>query len=121
MIRTPVPGTRGPIVFHLACGERLEIVYDTEELGECITDPCSFGWISHTTRPAALEHWLESPYHSVDFGADEVDGRALAKMMVNTLRDLGVGSPKDLSLTDRAQQVGDCDIEYYSLTLQENP
>ncbi|MEV0362378.1 hypothetical protein [Nocardia fusca] len=116
-----VPGTRGPIVFHLVCGERLEIVYDTEELGESSTDPSSFGWIPHATRPAALDHWLDSPYHSGDFGIGEVDGRALAKMMVDTLRDLGVSSPKDLSLTDHAQRVGDYDVEYYGLTLQENP
>jgi hypothetical protein len=41
--------------------------------------------------------------------------------MVDTLRDLGVGSPKGLSLTDHAQRVGDYDVDYYGLTLQENP
>lgn len=90
-------------------------------LGESITDPRSFGWIPHTTRPGALDHWLEAPYHSEDFGVGEVDGHALAKIVVATLRDLGVGSPKDLSLTDHAQRVGDYDAEYYGLTLQENP
>ncbi|MET8797682.1 hypothetical protein ABZV91_14735 [Nocardia sp. NPDC004568] len=51
----------------------------------------------------------------------EVDGHALAKIVVATPRDLGVGSPKDLSLTDHVQRVGDYDAEYYGLTLQENP
>ncbi|MFF5129305.1 hypothetical protein ACFY41_20515 [Streptomyces syringium] len=116
-----VPGTYGPILFHLLCGDRLEIIYDPERLGEGITDPASFGWIPQATRPAALDHWLEAPYHSGDFGIGEVDGRRLARMMVATLRDLGVSSPKDLSLTDHAQSVGDYHVDYYGLTLQENP
>ncbi|AZQ74953.1 MULTISPECIES: hypothetical protein [Streptomyces] len=116
-----VPGTYGPILFHLACGERLEIVYDTEPLGPGIADPGSFGWIPHTTRPAALDHWLEAPYHSGDFGIGEVDGRRLARMMTDTLRALGVPSPLDLSLSDHAQRVGDYHVDYYGLTLQENP
>ncbi|MFC9993849.1 hypothetical protein [Nocardia sp. NPDC127526] len=116
-----VPGTYGPVVFHLACGERLEIVYDTEELGEDIADPGSCGWIPHTTRPAALDHWIEAPYHSGDFGIGEVDGSRLARMMVDTLRGLGVASPRDLSLSDHAQRVGDYHVDYYGLTLEENP
>ncbi|QKV96386.1 hypothetical protein HUT19_35650 [Streptomyces sp. NA02950] len=116
-----VPGTYGPILFHLSCGERLEIVYDTEPLGADITDPASFGWIAQATRPAALDHWLECPYHSGDFGIGEVDGRALGRMIVDTLRDLGVESPKQLSLSDHAQRVGEYRVDYYGLTLQENP
>ncbi|WFB11130.1 hypothetical protein LRS74_31895 [Streptomyces sp. LX-29] len=116
-----VPGTYGPILFHLVCNERLEIVYDPERLHEDGTDPTSFGWISRSSRPAALDHWLDCPYHSGDFGIGEVDGRRLARMMVDTLRALGVASPKDLSLSDHAQRVGDYHVDYYGLTLRENP
>lgn len=116
-----VPGTYGPILFHLVCGDRLEISYDTEPLGDNLPDPLAYGWIPHTTRPAALDDWFESPYHSGTFGAGEVDGQALAAKVVATLRDLGVESPTDLSLTDHAQSVGDYRVDYYGLTLQENP
>ncbi|MFH8370947.1 hypothetical protein [Streptomyces sp. NPDC018031] len=116
-----VPGTHGPVLFHLACGERLEIAYDTEPLGPGVTDPATFGWIPAASRPAALDHWIDVPYHSGDFGIGETDGARLAGMMVATLRDLGVASPKDLSLSDHAQQVGDYHVSYYGLTLEENP
>ncbi|MVU82787.1 hypothetical protein GPX89_36830 [Nocardia sp. ET3-3] len=116
-----VPGTYGPVLFHLSCGERLEIVYDTEELAGEITDPASYGWIPHTDRPCVLDHWIETPYHSGDFGIGEVDGSHLARMLVDTLRGLGVASPRDLSLSDHAQRVGDYHVDFYGLTLQENP
>ncbi|MFB8003204.1 hypothetical protein [Nocardia sp. NPDC056000] len=116
-----VPGTRGPVVFHIACGERLEVAYDTEGLGASIGDPASLGWIPKSTRPAALEHWIESHYHSGDFGIGEVDGPGLARMMVDTLRGLGVASPRNLSLSDHAQSVAGYRVDYYGLTLEENP
>ncbi|MCX4091042.1 hypothetical protein [Nocardia sp. alder85J] len=116
-----VPGTAGPLLFELVCGERLEIVYDTGGLGEYITDPRTFGWTPQSERRTVLTHWLESPYHSGDFGIGEVDGHALATMIVATLRDLGVESPRSLSLADHSQRVGRHHVEYYGLTLRENP
>ncbi|WP_432009974.1 hypothetical protein [Streptomyces cucumeris] len=118
-IHALVPGTYGPVVFHLGCGERLEIAYDPDGLDA--TDPVSLGWIAGTTRPAALDHWIEAPYHSGDFGIGEVDGAALSRLIVDTLRGLGVASPKGLSLSDHAQRVGDYHVEFYGLTLGENP
>ncbi|MGX1810986.1 hypothetical protein ACWIGI_35150 [Nocardia sp. NPDC055321] len=116
-----VPGTLGPIVLHIACGDRLEVAYDTEDLGADIPDPVALGWIPESTRPAALEHWTESLYHSGDFGIGEVNGPELARMMVDTLRGLGVASPHDLSLSDHAQSVAGYRVDYYGLTLEENP
>ncbi|MFI6869384.1 hypothetical protein [Nocardia sp. NPDC050406] len=120
-IHALVPGTGGPVVFHIACGERLEIVFDTEDLEVDIADPTALGWIPHTVQPAVLEHWIESPYHSGVFDIGAVDGRKLARMMVDTLRGLGVASPHDLSLSDHAQRVRGYYVEYYGLTLRENP
>ncbi|WP_431771504.1 hypothetical protein [Streptomyces cucumeris] len=83
-------------MFHLGCGERLEIAYEPDGLDA--TDPVSLGWIAGTTRPAAL-----------------------SRLIVDTLRGLGVASPKGLSLSDHAERVGDYHVEFYGLTLGENP
>jgi hypothetical protein len=40
---------------------------------------------------------------------------------VDTARLLGIESPKGLSLIDRAQTLGDYRVDFYGLTLTENP
>jgi hypothetical protein len=122
-IHALVPGTYGPIVFHVLCADRLEIVYNTEELEGAGpgTDPASLGWIPEATTPAELSHWIDCTHHSGAFGPDDIDGPRLARLLVDTLRGLGVASPKDLSLSDHAQTVDDYQVDFYGLTLRENP
>lgn len=116
-----VPGTKGPVLFHLRCGERLEIVYDVRDVASDGHDPVALGWTPTTTTPAALEHWLEHSHGSGVFGPGEVDGRVLAGLVVDTARDLGVPSPRGLSLADHSQRLGSYYADYYGLTLRENP
>ncbi|MFK4266903.1 hypothetical protein [Streptomyces milbemycinicus] len=122
-IHALVPGTYGPVVFHIVCGDQLEIVYSTEELDGAGpgTDPASLGWIPEATAPARLSHWIDWTHHSGVFGPDDTDGPRLARLLVDTLRGLGVSSPKDLSLSDHAQTVDDYQVDFYGLTLRENP
>lgn len=123
-IHARVPGTHGPILFLLSCRDRLEIAYDTEPLGELdenVPDPLTFGWTPYPSGAAVVDNWFDATHHSGSFGIGEVDGRALATMLVDTLRALGVSSPKDLGLADHSQRVGDYYVHYYGLTLRENP
>ncbi|MFK4186709.1 hypothetical protein ACI2L4_22230 [Streptomyces sparsogenes] len=123
-IHAKVPGTYGPVVFHISSGERLEIAHSTQEPAGAGsgTDPASLGWIPEATTPAELSHWIDWTHHSGAFGPDDIDGRELARLLVDTLRGLGVASPKeDLSLSDHAQTVDGYRVDFYGLTLRENP
>ena len=91
-IHALVPGTHGPVVFHILCGDRLEIVYSTEELEGAGpgTDPASFGLDPGGHHARELSHSIDWTHHSGVFGPDDTDGPRLARLLVGTLRDLGV-------------------------------
>src|SRR5690606_17590731 len=110
-----------PILFHLQCQDRLEVVYAAEDVARDGHDPEALGWTPTSVTPAALDHWLDHSHHSGVFGPDDMDGRALAALVVDTVRDLGVESPRGLSLADHSQRVGDYYVDFYGLTLRENP
>jgi hypothetical protein len=120
-----IPGAGGPWVFHLACDAVLELgLYDEAGIELPDGDLTALGWIAESTAKSSCDHLSEVvdvAYHSVAYGPGEVDGHGLARLLVETARLLGIESPKGLSLIDRAQTLGDYRVDFYGLTLTENP
>ncbi|GLW09553.1 hypothetical protein Misp01_46820 [Microtetraspora sp. NBRC 13810] len=116
-----IPGTYGPGVFSIACDGMLELaIFDEGDFALPHDRLGPLGWTSGSDVPATHDHGGDG-YHSASYGPGEVPGHDLARMLVDTARLLGIESPYGLSLFDHAQSVDGYHVDYYALTLKENP
>jgi hypothetical protein len=104
-----------PILFDLACGERLSIACFAPDG----IDPASLGWGTAADHPATAQRWDDDdPVWRVDAGGPgEPKGRALAEMLVATARAVGVREPAGLVVGGEGTYVGDYHVRYYGLGL----
>ncbi|WP_201301337.1 MULTISPECIES: hypothetical protein [unclassified Nocardiopsis] len=102
-----IPGTYGPWVFRLDIGETMRLGLDEGAVAEGVDldalDLPSLGW-----TPATEPHHLDDDiaYHTGGTPYDEVNGVRLAMVVLETAEALRIGSPQDLFLTDRADEIG---------------
>ncbi|GAA3241309.1 hypothetical protein [Actinocorallia longicatena] len=98
------------VLFDVLCGDQLEVA--------CLRDDAPPGWLP---GPPVHERWTEMPYTTTAWDPGQVDGEALAELLADTARTLGVDSPRGLGLGDHAQRQNGYRVEYYGLTLREMP
>ncbi|MQY04971.1 hypothetical protein [Actinomadura macrotermitis] len=120
-----IPGTYGPWVFHLACdADTLELaVFEQEDVDLAKYDLPSLGWTATADAPPSHEHdeFTRVAYHSGPHRLGEVDGLRLAGLLVETAKAFGIESPQGLSLVDHAQSIDGYHVDFFGLTLRENP
>ncbi|WP_017591495.1 hypothetical protein [Nocardiopsis potens] len=116
-----IPGTHGPWVFHIASAQTLELAVYEETVDTSALDMAALGWTPVSEAPAAMDHLIDVSHHTGAFAPGEADGRGLARTLVETAKALGIPSPRGLSLIDHCQSVAGYRVDYYGLTLKENP
>ena len=118
-------GSSSPMLFNISCAETLELGHyhwTTEALGDAPGAEAmrELGWIPADEHRATHDHFDPVDFTLGTFAPGEADGRALAHALVGYLRQVGVPSPRELSLSDSAQELGDYWVDYYGLTLKED-
>lgn len=116
-----IPGTYGPRVFDIESAHTLELAFYEEYVDISALDMAALGWTPVTEASAAMEHLFDVSHHTGASAPGEADGSALARTLVETAKALGIPSPRNLSLLDHCQSVAGYHVNYYGLTLQENP
>jgi hypothetical protein len=104
-----------PLLFDIACGERLSIACFAEDDAAA----AALGWGTVADHPATAERWDDDdPVRRVDAGGPgEPKGRALAEMLVATAKAVGVREPAGLIVGGEGTYVGDYRVTYYGLGL----
>ncbi|MGW7343594.1 hypothetical protein [Streptomyces sp. NPDC054854] len=109
-------GAGSPILFDVACdGDRLAIgCFAPEGI-----DPAALGWGTVAEHPDTASIWGDDArVWRVDAGGPgEPKGHALAKMLVETARAVGVAEPTDLIIGGEADYVDGYHVTYYGLGL----
>ncbi|NJP94925.1 hypothetical protein HCN51_36765 [Nonomuraea sp. FMUSA5-5] len=109
----------GALHIYLSCDPALELAlcdFNHTPLPE--PELLALGWLA---GPPDAEHLADAAYRSPAHRPGTVDGRALARLVVDTARLNGHKSPRELYLVDHSQQVGEYYVQHYGLTLAEAP
>ncbi|MGV9759088.1 hypothetical protein ACWDUC_25090 [Streptomyces tricolor] len=108
-------GSGAPLLFDVACGERLAIGCFAPDG----VDPAALGWGTVAEHPGTASVWSDDdPVWRVDAGGPgEPKGRALAQLLVATARAAGVREPAGLVIGGEAEYVDGYHVRYYGLGL----
>ncbi|MEU9701044.1 hypothetical protein [Streptomyces sp. NPDC047981] len=108
-------GQSAPLLFEVACGERLSIgCFAPDDV-----DLAALGWGTVAEHPHTASVFSDDdPVWRVDGGGPgEPKGHALAEMLVATARAAGASEPTDLIVGGEACYVDGYDVTYYGLGL----
>ncbi|MBO8194115.1 hypothetical protein ITI46_20980 [Streptomyces oryzae] len=114
-----IPGTSGPITFHLACGDQLELaLYENRCL---LTDDAltRLGWLKETTLPSACDHLYDGAelvsHHSAAYGPGAPGASSLGDLLVDTAKAFGIKAPTGLNPHYSADDLGGYRARFYAL------
>jgi hypothetical protein len=114
-----IPGTGGP-VFHLACGDQLELALYRHCSPLSDDALARLGWIEESAMPSSCEHLYDGEtlvsHHSAAYGpGTPTASSALAGLLVDTTKAFGIRAPTGLNLHESAGDLGGYRTRCYAL------
>ncbi|MGP3991562.1 tetratricopeptide repeat protein [Streptomyces sp. 3N207] len=118
-LHAAIPGTFGPVTFHLACGTQLELALYPRSGRPRDEELAALGWIQESALASSCDHWHagEGPvsHHSEAHGAGAAGASALSRLLVDTAKAFGIEAPTGLNLHASADDLGGYRTRYYAL------
>lgn len=118
-LHAATPGTFGPVTFHLACGDALELALHQHRSPLPDDYLARLGWIAESTMPSSQDHRYEVgggvSHHSAAYGPGETAGAAVADLLAETARAFGIRAPTGLNTHDSADDLGGYHLRCYAL------
>lgn len=117
-LHAATPGTSGPVTFHLASGDELELALYEHRSPLSDDALARLGWIKESATPSSCDHlYLTEPvsHHSAAYGPGAPGAAALAGLLVDTARAFGIRAPTGLNLHQDADELGGYHARFYAL------